>query len=261
MTARLLGMSTPDPSRKRVFSEGRRLFGAQIAPQSVLRTGIDPDPQMFGNDTLSDCTAVSTYNGARAIDKLVNQTSSIDLNVDIHNVIQFYSECTGYIPGDASTDNGADIDHVMRTAMLSGIPTNGSTRLYPLIAEFEPGDLESIRNALNMFGALHFGVGLAVADQDTSVVWDTTTPGDQRQGSWGWHDLNLWEYDGKADTDLVTLLTWGGKQKATWRWVKARMGICTAMAFHQLVTPQMKTVNGLLWDDFVAANHNQLHSL
>ena len=252
-----LGMHAPDPNRKMVFPSGHSLFGATEAPNAVIRTGIEPNPQMFANDRLSDCTAASTYNGARGIYKLVTQSSSIDLTATVDDVIQFYSDCTGYNPNDPKTDTGANIDHVMKTAMLRGIPTR-TERLYPLTAEFNIQDQESIRNGLDMFGALHLGVGLALADQDTSRVWDTTTPGDQTLASWGWHDLNLWEYTGKNDTDIVTLLTWGGKQKATWRWVRARAAIAAATAFHQLVTPAIKTVNGLLWDDFVSQNHNFL---
>ena len=255
-----LGMHAPAADRKMVFPSGHHLFGTTIAPDSVLRTGINPNPRMFANDRLSDCTSASTYNGARAIYKLVTQDSNIDLVVNDDNVIQFYSDCTGYNPNDPSTDTGANIDHVMKTALLRGIPTQ-TERLFPLVAEFDISDVEAIRNGLNMFGALHLGVGLAIADQNTNRVWDTNTPGDQTQGSWGWHDLNLWEYAGKNDTDIVTLLTWGGEQKATWRWVKARAGIAAAMAFHQLVTPVMKTVNGVLWDTFVAENHNLLQTV
>lgn len=250
-----LGMTTPNQNRKPVFPQAKRLFAARVAPDTVIRTAINPNPLMYRNDELSDCTAVSTYNGARAICKLVHNTSLIDLNVVTDNVVNFYSTCSGYNPNIPGTDNGADIDHVMKTAMIHGVPTMSDT-LYPQIGEFDINDLESIRNGIDMFGVLHLGVGLALADQNTNRVWDITTPGDQSLASWGWHDLNIWEYAGKEDTSLVTLLTWGKKQYATWRWVKARAAICAGMAFRQLTTPEMKTVNGATWDNFVADNHN-----
>lgn len=261
MTSIKLGMHQPNANRNPDFNSTKRMFGARIAPNQVIRPGIDPNPQMYRNDELSNCTAVATYNGARAIFKIVESTSNIDLNVSTDNVVSFYSQCSGYNPNIPGSDTGADIDHVMKTAATFGIPTLTQTKLYPLIGQFDPEDLETIRCGLDAFGSLHFGVGLALADQTTGGVWDTTTPGDQTQASWGWHDLNIFSYTGKEDTDLVTLLTWGTQQKATWRWVKARMAICAGMAFHQLTTPTMQTVNRAAWDNFVADNASTLSNL
>jgi hypothetical protein len=79
----------------------------------------------------------------------------------------------------------------------------------------------------NLAVPLYIGVDLAEADQDLSLVWDTTTPGDQTPGSYspegGGHCVLVYSYMGLAPTDRVFISTWGIQKIATWAWVLARI--------------------------------------
>lgn len=231
-----------------------RLYGVSPAPERYAHTGIDPDPQMFGNDTLSDCSSVATANGIRALNRVIHQSNKTTIPVLTSNVIRFYSQSCGYDPARPETDRGADMDHVYRYLATTGYPTQQET-YFPLIGKVDHEDHELLRKSHALFGVLNVGVALAKADM-TMGLWDTDTVGDQTPGSWGWHLLNLWEYDGKADTDIVTLLTFGVVQKATWRWLKSRMVFAHGLAYHQMVTPSQRTVNDVLWRDFLYQNQD-----
>ncbi|MCW4589063.1 hypothetical protein NO263_00390 [Gluconacetobacter entanii] len=230
-----------------------RGFLARQAPPRLIRASIDPAPLMLGNDVLGDCTSAGIGNHARATAAL----NRFQVGVTTAQAEAFYSLSTGYVPGDPRTDNGGIEVDVLTTAQRSGYAVTNQT-LFPIWGSADPGDENGLRNIMAELSAVYLGVRLAKADmwQDETgalpPVWDTDTPaghGDPTPGSAGGHCLLGWDYTGTDDTDLVTLLTWGAKQRATWRWLRSRI-----MEAHGLAWRQLMPATGNVWEALIAAN-------
>ena len=239
-----------------------RGFMARQAPARLDRSGINPAPLMLGNDVLGDCTSAGIGNHIRATSAL----GGFQTAITTAQAVAFYSRSTGYVPGDPGTDNGGVEVDVLTCAQRDGYALANQI-LFPLWGSAEPSDLNGIRNITAGLSAAYLGVQLATADiwedQDGNLppVWDTESPadhGDPTPGSAGGHCLLLWEYAGTADTDLVTLLTWGSLQKATWRWVRSRIMEAHGLAWGQLHAPGGLYPAGDDWAALVAANEAYL---
>ncbi|PYD47172.1 hypothetical protein [Novacetimonas pomaceti] len=235
-----------------------RGFMARQAPPRLIRDAIDPAPLMLGNDVLGDCTSAGIGNHIRATAAL----GGFQVDVTTAQAEAFYCLSTGYVPGDPETDNGGVEVDVLTTAQRSGYAVTGQA-LFPLWGSADPSDLNGVRNIMAGLSAVYLGVQLAGADMwqdgdgNLAPVWDTDTPagrGDPTPGSAGGHCLLGWDYTGIGDTDTVTLLTWGAKQRATWRWVRSRIMEAHGLAWRQLMPATGLAPTGQDWDALVAAN-------
>ncbi|PYD63569.1 hypothetical protein [Gluconacetobacter entanii] len=244
MTNRKLGCRPAETRVGQPMLSAMRGFCARKAPPRLIRDHIDPAPLMLGNDVLGDCTSAGLGNHARATAAL----AGYQVDVTTAQAEAFYSLSTGYVPGDPRTDNGGVEVDVLTTAMRDGYAVTNQT-LFPLWGSADPDDLNGVRNIMAGLSAAYLGVQLSESDMwedengDLSPVWDTDTPaghGDPTPGSAGGHCLLAWDYTGTDDTDLVTFLTWGGKQKGTWRWFKSRR-----MEVHGLAWLQLLSASGL----------------
>lgn len=207
---------------------------ARSAPVRLLRNHINPAPLMLGNDKVGNCTSVGLAKHIRA----TAAVAGFQVDIVPENAISFYSRSTGYVPSRPETDQGGVEVDVLACASRIGYDVPHQ-RFYPLWGSSEPEDLNVLRLIVAGFGAAYVGVQLAQADQ-MSGIWDTITPGNQQPGSWGGHCLLVWEYTGTADDDLVTVLTWGIRQKCTWRWLRSRL-----MEVHGVIWPQLVLPGGL----------------
>lgn len=224
-------------------------------PPKIVRT-IDPHAQMLGNDLLGDCTAAGLGNLLSAFTAL-NTNGHAYFPIDTTHCEQFYSESTGYVPGDASTDNGGIITDVLTKAQTIGYPSKYQ-RFRPLWGTADVDDVQAMGNIMESFGAAYLGVALAAADQ-YAEVWDTNTPGDQTPWSWGGHCLLGFDYEGLDDTDIVRLITWGGFKKCTWRWLKSRVIEIHAVAFRQIMPADgVNVLSHSDWEKLVADNAHYL---
>ncbi|GBQ13026.1 hypothetical protein AA16663_1350 [Komagataeibacter rhaeticus DSM 16663] len=235
-----------------------RAFMDRRAPTRLVRSQIDPAPRMLGNDMAGDCTAAGIGNHIRATAAL----GGYQIAVTATDALGFYARSTGYVPGNPATDHGGIEVDILTTALRSGYALADQT-LFPLWGSAEADDLNGIRNITAGLSAAYLGVRLATADMWTDTanalapVWDTHTPawrGDPTPGSAGGHCLLLWDYTGTDDTDLVTLLTWGTRQKATWRWLRSRLMEAHGLAWRQLLPPGALTPAGQDWEALTAAN-------
>ncbi|CAP57495.1 hypothetical protein [Gluconacetobacter diazotrophicus] len=252
MTARKLGCLPAATRPGQPVLTGLRMMARQSPPR-LIRDHIDPAPLMLGNDVLGDCTAAGIGNHIRATAAL----AGYQVAVRAEDAEAFYTASTGYVPGDPSTDQGGVEVDVLTHAARNGYALADQT-LYPVWGSADPEDLNGLRNIMAGLGAAYLGVQLALADQPEDGVWDTTTPGDQTPGSWGGHCLLAWAYDGTAEDSLVSLLTWGGIRKATWRWVRSRIMECHGLAWRQLMPAGGLAPAGEDWDALVGANRDYL---
>lgn len=193
---------------------------ASRTPAAVLdRSNVAFAPRMFGNNTLNDCTAAALGNTALAVGAL----DGFQPIVTGLAVQTFYAAVSGYIPGQPGTDVGAVLTRVMAYQACSGFHTGADLLTGPW-ATFDPQDQRMHALAMETFGVGNVGVALSLADIAQAQVgapWDTAPVSgyDNTPGSAGLHDLLTWDYAGLGDTDFVRLPTWGGFQKATWRWL------------------------------------------
>ena len=221
---------------------------ARRAPGRLPREGIDPAPLILGNDRLGNCTSAGLGNHLRATAALAR----FQVVVRDADAILFYERSTGYTPADPATDLGGIEVDVLAYAARDGYALADQT-LYPVWGSIPPDDMNALRLVMAGLGVAYLGVDLALADQTEGGVWDTATPGNQRPGSWGGHCLLAWAYDGTDEGSIVHLLTWGGVQRATWRWVRSRIMECHGLAWRQLM-PASGLLNGQDWDRLQADN-------
>lgn len=248
-----LGMVPPSPDRRPVFPVLPPLFGVRGGIQTkplIDRSHIVPHIGMYGNDVRSNCSSVAIANGINAISALLypDDPSKRPI-INTNNALYFYSESTGFDPSVPSSDKGANPDSVAEFVQKHGYPTQ-SEYLFPLVGEIDLTDLQSLRSGLDAYGVLNLGVGLSISDR-SNEVWDVGTTPDYKMGSWGYHLLNLWDYDGLGDTDLVTLLTFERKQKATWNWIRERCMLAYGHAYIQLTTPKGDSFDNVAWNRFI----------
>ncbi|GAN54897.1 hypothetical protein [Tanticharoenia sakaeratensis] len=230
-----LGARPAETRPRQPHLSGLRMM-ARAAPPKLIRSHINPSPLMLDNDTLGDCTSAGLGNSIRALSAL----NGFQTAITPQNAVSFYSASTGYVPGNAATDQGGIEVDVLGYAAAHGYPVQNQT-LFPLWGTIALDDFNGMRLAMAAFGATYFGVQLALADQASiGAVWDTDTPasaGDPTPGSWGGHCLDGWSYTGTGDTDIVTLLTWGTTQRCTWRWLRSRLMEAHGVLWPQLATP------------------------
>ncbi|WP_308721354.1 hypothetical protein [Komagataeibacter xylinus] len=262
MMLRKLGCCPAQRRARQPMLTTMRGFMARRAPPCLIRDGIDPAPLMLGNDVLGDCTAAGIGNHIRATAAL----AGYQVAVDTPDAVRFYALSTGYVPGNPATDHGGVEVDVLTTAAQRGYALARQT-LFPLWGTLEPADLNAVRNVTAGLSAAYLGVQLAVADMWTDAagnpppLWDTPAPaarGDPTPGSAGGHCLLLWDYTGTADTDVVTLLTWGTRQKATWRWVRSRLMEAHGLAWRQLLPAGTLSPTHQDWEALVSANEAYL---
>lgn len=216
--------------------DGLRMMTTRAAPAVLNRSHINPSPIMADNDMIGDCTSAGLANSIRAVSAL----NGFQTAVTASDAIRFYSESTGYNPADPATDQGGIEVDVLACAARDGYAL-ADQLLYPLWGSIEPQDRNGVALACAALGPVYLGVELAIADQaGMGGLWDIETPdswGDRTPGSWGGHCLLLWGYAGLCDDDIVTLLTWGTRQRATWRWLRSRMREAHGLLWPQLATP------------------------
>jgi len=190
------------------------------------------------NDNLGCCTIAGVAHAAQAVGVIGGAERIMSDAEVIANYERF-----GYVPGQAATDQGAVEEDVLRTWLTDGLTIGGTTDRIDAYASIVPTDTALARYALLTFGIVYVGVNLPIAAQG-QVVWDTQatlSPIDE-PGSWGGHCMLLIA----AETDehqenLVTFVTWGGLQRATWRWWRTYCDEC-----HAVDHPDWSAPEGLL---------------
>jgi hypothetical protein len=120
----LLGRKPHDPLRVAAHP-ARRLGLAKPPPSQINRSKVPFAPGLYGNDTLPDCTAVTTVNMARAF-SWVN--AGCDIAVQAAKVPAFYALCVGCASTQtamAATDGAAVLNVLERASAGVSEPLDG----------------------------------------------------------------------------------------------------------------------------------------
>jgi len=228
----MFGRLPADPARI-AAAPSLRKYGLVPPPPVVNRDDVPFTPELYENDVLPDCTAVTLANCAQAASWALTGAGEF---IDPASVPSFYAASIGHAGESdaalAATDGAVLLD-VLAFQSRSGFHVGQQA---PLVASFgtvDPTDRAGIAAAVYHLGACALGVTLHQKDMDTfgAGVWDDD--GSDQGAVVGGHALFAWAYTGLSDDDLVQVGTWGNWQYATWRFLAARLD----------------EAHGLMWND------------
>ncbi|GAA1877138.1 hypothetical protein GCM10009753_00150 [Streptantibioticus ferralitis] len=180
-----------------------------LPPAPPMKTWTEKvqDWTMLGNDRYGDCVIAASlhmeqnwtaYEGPQEMEPTEQQA----LNV--------YSTITGFNPNDPSTDRGTNMLDALNYWRKTGIG-NGTILAY---AASEPGNVEHIKDIVELFGAAYVGLQLPVSAQKQKV-WAVPPGGPVGSGqpsSWGGHCVPMIGYT----PTQVMCVTWGQLKSMTW---------------------------------------------
>lgn len=179
-------------------------YVAQL-PQPPAEFDIVPNVnewQMCLNDKLGDCTVAAVAHMVQVwVDAVTGKTPTIRNPI----VEQFYQQVSGYVPGDPSTDDGANMRDVLKRWLKQEFDKH-SIKAFARVNNF--GEL---RTALWAFGGLYLGLNLPLTAQEqleNGEAWDVVAADGDQAGSWGGHCVNAISFDAKG----FTVVTWGKRQ-------------------------------------------------
>jgi hypothetical protein len=169
---------------------------------------------MFGNDTVGDCTCADVGHATL----YWNKEAGKDVSISTENVLALYSAVTGY-NGNPDTDNGANIADVAKYHQKVGL--SDESGVHHKIAAYmavTPGNIEEIRQCIFLFGACSIGWELPESAQY------------QFQEGQPWSVIEFSPIEGGHDTlavgydaDYLYVITWGEVQKVEWAFVSKYM--------------------------------------
>lgn len=157
---------------------------------------------VFLNDRLGDCVCADSCHQVMLhtanAGKMIIPTEQ--------DCLSLYEAVGGYVPGDASTDQGCSevaMCHYLETTGLAGQKSAGSGAL-------DPASLDSIRWSVQLFGAARLGIMVTQSMMDD---FSAARPWTALSGSvLGGHDVPVVRYD----SDGVDVVTWGTLQRVSW---------------------------------------------
>lgn len=161
--------------------------------------------QVFLNDQLGDCVCADSAHQVM-LHTANSRTIVIPSNQD---VLGLYEAVGGYVPGNASTDQGCDetaMCNYLQTTGLSGQKSAGSGMV-------DPANMDHIRWTVQIFGACRLGIIVDQAmEQQFSSGQPWTTPAAANDPNAGGHDVPIVKYD----AEYAYVVTWGGLQPVAW---------------------------------------------
>lgn len=207
----------------------------------------------MANDSLGDCTAAGY---GHAIQTWTAANGAIVTPTD-DAVIDFYSGSTGYVRGDATTDQGGDEFLTTKYATTTGMKLpDGTFDKAAAVVEIDPSNLTQIRTAQSLFGGIYTGISLPVTAQ-AQALWSLQIAGgnDAEPGSWGGHCI--WSPYSDDGAHLFGGCTWGIKKFWTYDWWLAYAaasvgGACYAFVSSDWARPGVVAPSGLLLADLLA---------
>ena len=168
---------------------------------------------MLGNDTVGDCVTACFGHATQAFTAYAGDPQIPTTK----QAIKLYSDITGYVPGDESTDNGTVIlgkGGAMEYWAIKGVTFGDATSKAAAYAQIRMGDdAEWIRQGIALFGGVVLGLNLpenVVAKDEIPFVWND--PGGAIAGG---HCVWLCGYETVADELLFDLISWGAHYRMT----------------------------------------------
>jgi hypothetical protein len=164
---------------------------------------------MMGNDVLGDCTCAAAGHMIECWTANVDPSQTyVAPDADI---VKAYADVSGY---NAATGEGAENGAVILNVLNYWRNTGVSGRNLFAYMAIETGNTRQIQLAVSLFGGCYIGLQLPVSakNQETWSMPPGGPIGQGAPGSWGGHAVPVLAYD----SDGLTVITWGQKQRMTW---------------------------------------------
>lgn len=203
-----LGRLAPKPHAKTLLL-GNYLAGALPAAASkVYREYKTPETakQMFGNDTIGDCTCA----GAANLLILATCHTGTVVIPTLDDVIELYTKVSGYDPTTGLNDNGAAMTDVLDLLRTDGIAGHKILAW----AKIDHTNLTHRRVAVDLFGATYVGVNLPTSASqqfERNESWEVV----RHDTIEGGHAIIHPGY-GSEGGDYVTWGRWDQKASSEW---------------------------------------------
>jgi hypothetical protein len=198
----------------RTFKLSRYLTPALLPPPPAAGYfGKVPTWPMYMNDTLGDCVIAAA--GHMVQEWTANAGTEVTLPDSA--ILAGYEVVGGYVPGNASTDNGCDILTALKYWKSTGF---GGHKIVAFVSVDLLNQTE-LEQAIYIFGNVYAGFALPLSVQSTTA-WKMPAGGlngDGSPGSWGGHCVPLVGYNSGPNSG-VTVVTWGELLWASWRFVR-----------------------------------------
>jgi hypothetical protein len=125
------------------------------------------------------------------------------------DIMTLYEAVGGYVPGNASTDQGCD-----ETAMCQYMVTNGLCgQKASATGPLDPTNMDHLKWSVQIFGSCRLGI---IVDQQMEQQFSSgqpwTTPAAANDPNAGGHDVPIVKYD----AEYAYVVTWGGLQPVAW---------------------------------------------
>lgn len=195
----------------RTFKLSRYLIPA--LPTPPVRAGyIDliRDWRMYLNDQIGNCTVAT----AAHMEMQWTTYAGKPFIPDEKDILLAYERIAGYVPGDPTTDNGADCLSVLKYWRKRGI----AGRKILAFVSVDKNNPQEIAQAIYLFGSVYVGVGLPISAQD-APVWEVPETGPVNDGSpwsWGGHAIPAVGYNLGKENGGMEVVSWGQLYPMTW---------------------------------------------
>lgn len=170
---------------------------------------------MLGNDQYGCCV----FAGAAHETMLWNSEAKNIVEFSDHAVLSDYTTVTGFNPNEPWTDAGTNMSDAAEYRRRTGvIDANGNRHKVAAYLAIEPGNLDELKLANFLFGAVGIGIVVTSAQQDQFAAgqpWDV----DENSQIEGGHYVPIVAYD----ADFFYVVTWGQIQKATYNFIQKQM--------------------------------------
>ena len=204
-----LGRKPPDYSKPRLWLEDYKT-AALPAPTYPVNRAAGVAWPMYMNDSIGDCTCAGIAHAVDAWTFLAGRGEALFADSTIQSL---YSAVSGYVAGDASTDNGASMQSVLAYMQATGITDiNANSHKISAYAQLVNVDQAHLNYALNNFGSVYVGIN---CPQSALDQFGHGQPWTYVQGSAiaGGHAIVLQQMD---SADSLGFVTWGKLQSTSW---------------------------------------------
>lgn len=205
--------------------------------------------EMYANNKLGDCVIA----GMAHVVGVLTSSAGDPFRYTAAQIIELYSAIGGYVPGDASTDNGCDELTALNYWLQHGAPA-GSHAIRGYVA-VDPADPAEYRTALWLFENLLFGLELPDAwispePVSSNFTWDAAGDPNPANG----HCVIGCGYTPRG----ITISTWGMAGVMTNRAIakycasSANGALYSVLSADLIYAAHTKAPNGFDWSQLVA---------
>lgn len=230
------GRKPRDTSRPAVTLENYLTGPLPAAPQVVDRASKVATWPVDLNSELGDCTIAAAAHEIQAWTAYAGTEETLPDSA----LLAAYEAVSGYVPGDPSTDQGAQVQDVLAYWRATGI---GGNRLDSYAAIGDPANLPLLKSCLWIFGTVYLGINCPEsAEQQFSdgVPW-TVVPGSPIAGG---HAIPLQRWD-DGHVGSMEIVTWGALQRMTLAFARTYISEAWVPVSASWIDASEETITGL----------------